>query len=689
MPNLTLRTKRTFLPLFLLIPVLTFCRHAVCATMGFLSFVIQYCMTYLKLDKTKLVNLEYSLHREVLRTNRAGSYCSTTVIGCNTRKYHGMLVCPVAHFGGGRFVLLSSLDLSLVQHQQVFNLGIHKYQGSHYEPKGHKYLESYDMEVTPRRVYRVGGMVLSTEILLVEEEDQVLLRVTLEEAHSPTLIRFKPFLAFRSVHELTQQNMVANTRYEEVPNGIRLQMYEGFPHLHLQVSKAGEFLALPDWYRGMEYFKEQNRGYPFKEDLFAPGYFEMEIKKGESLVFSAGTFPVKPGGLKTRFTKEVKKRIPRDTMLHSLLNAAEQFIQRREGRIKLLAGYHWYQERLRDTLVALPGLMAYSGRQEDFLAILDHAVEEVRRIYIAENNLGVRPEAKDVDVPLWVFYTIQELELQFPDLDVCSRYGAAMVEILQHYMRLKDGCVRIEASGLLYARVEGRPLTWMDAVVDGQPVTWRPGLAVEINALWYNALRYYATLCKRHGRKEERQQVADLADRVQQSFAEVFWNEEEGCLYDYVDGEEKDASIRPNQVLAVALRFSALDAEKAKSVVDVLKKELLTSRGLRTLSPSDPRYLGVLEGNQRERDLALHQGSVYPWLAGFFAEAYLNIHKRGGLPFIKRMVEGFEEELGNHCMSTLSECYNGNPPHLGKGAVSMAWNVAAVIRIIKLIEKYN
>ncbi|MCA1745927.1 MAG: glycogen debranching enzyme N-terminal domain-containing protein, partial [Bacteroidales bacterium] len=225
-------------------------------------------MTYLNLDKTKLVNLEYSLSREVIRTNRAGSYSSTTVIGCNTRKYHGMLVCPIDHFGGGRFVLLSSLDISLVQHQQVFNLGIRKYQGSHYDPKGHKYMESYEMEITPKRVYRVGGMLLTTELLMVESEDQLLMKVTLVEAHSPTLIRFKPFLAFRSIHDLTQQNMVANTRYEPVDNGVKVQMYEGFPHLHMQLSKDNEFLAMPDWYRGVEYTKEQHRGYPFKEDLY-------------------------------------------------------------------------------------------------------------------------------------------------------------------------------------------------------------------------------------------------------------------------------------------------------------------------------------------------------------------------------------------------------------------------------------
>jgi predicted glycogen debranching enzyme len=263
-------------------------------------------MAYLNLDKSKLVNLEYSLNREMIRTNRAGSYSSYTIVGCNTRKYHGILVCPIDHFNGGRFVLLSSIDVSLVQHDQVFNLGIRKYQGNHYEPKGHKYMTDLELDLIPKRVYRVGGMVITTELTLIETEEQVLFKVTLEDAHSPTKIRFKPFLAFRSIHELTKQNMVANTRYEEADQGVKIKMYEGFPYLNMQLNKKAEFIAAPDWFRGIEYIKEQHRGYPYQEDLFVPGYFEMEIEKGESIIFSAATSEIKPNGLKSKFTREVK-----------------------------------------------------------------------------------------------------------------------------------------------------------------------------------------------------------------------------------------------------------------------------------------------------------------------------------------------------------------------------------------------
>ena len=646
-------------------------------------------MAYLNLNKSKLVNLEYSLYREVLRTNRAGSYSSTTVVGCNTRKYHGTLVCPIEHFDGGRFVLLSALDVSLVQHQQVFNLGIHKYQGSHYEPKGHKYMTDVEVETTPKRVYRVGGMVVSTEILMSETEEQVLFKVTLEEAHSDTKLRFKPFLAFRNIHDLTKENMTANTRCTPVQNGVKIQMYEGFPFLHMQVSKDNDFVASPDWYRDVEYIKEQHRGYPFKEDLFVPGFFEMDIKKGESIVFSASTFEAKTAGLKAKYTREFKKRTPRDTLLNNLLNSAQQFIQKRNNSYCLVAGYHWYNERLRDTLVALPYLMAYQENKEIYLSILDQAVKDIRSIYLAETKTGLRPNIQDVDVPLWLFYTLQAIDQLYPHINVCDRYGNAMVEIIQYAMRLKSGTLSIDDSGLIWTKRDGVPMTWMDAIVDGKPVTQRPGYVVEVNALWYNALCYYHSKCVSNSDDKQAEEIAILIDKVKHAFIQKFWNSKGNYLYDYVDENKADTSIRPNQVLAAALPFSPLDIEQRKAVIDVIKKELLTPKGLRTLSPSSPFYKGEIEGTQNNRDMALHQGSVFPWLAGFFADGYLQVHKSSGVGLVKKMLEGFELELEEHCLSTISECFNGNPPHKGKGAVSMAWNVAAVIRIIKLIEKYS
>ena len=646
-------------------------------------------MGYLNLDKTKLVNLEYSLYREVLQTNRAGSYCSTTIINCNTRKYHGMLVCPIENFNNEKFVLLSSLDISLIQHEQAFNLGIRKYGGNHYEPKGHKYITDLEMDVIPKRVYRVGGMVLSTEYLLSENEEQMLYKVTLEEAHSQTTIRFKPFLAFRNINELTKQNMTANTRCEKIENGVKIKMYEGFPYLNMQISKKTDFIPVPDWYLGVEYMKEQNRGYDFKEDLFVPGYFEMEIATGETIIFSASTSEIKPNGLKTKFTNEKKKRIPRDTLFNCLMNSGNQFIQNNKGKVRLIAGYHWYNENLRDTFVALPGLMMFKKDKNIFMNIFDHSSEEVRKRFPSDCNSTLYNTLKDADVPLWTFYTLQEIETLIPDIDIYEKYGKFLHDTIQYLLNLNCDFLRVDESGLIYAKIQGKPLTWMDAIVNGNPVTQRPGFAVEINALWYNALCYYAELCIKKNKKKEAKKYSELAQKVKESFEKVFWNEKGGYLYDYIDGNYKDDSIRPNQIIATALRYSPLDIDKQKSIVDVVKKELLTARGLRTLSPKSPKYEGILEGNQAQRDIAAHQGSVFPWITAFFAETFLKIYKKSGLSVVQKMLEEFDEEMDNHCLATISECYNGNPPHNGKGAVSMAWNVAGVIKIIKLIEKYS
>ena len=646
-------------------------------------------MDYLHLDKTKLVNLEYSLYREVLNTNRAGSYCSSTIINCNTRKYHGMLVCPIDNFNGESYVLLSSLDVSLVQHDKAFNLGIRKYGGNNYDPKGHKYITDLDMEHIPKRVYRVGGMVLSTETLLIEGEEQTLFKVTLEDAHSPTKIRFKPFLAFRSIHELTKQNMNANTRYENINQGIKIKMYEGFPYLNMQLNKKAEFIAVPDWYLGVEYIKEKKRGYEYQEDLFVPGYFEVDIEKGESIIFSASTSERKPSGFKSIFTAEKKKRIPRNSLFNCLMNSAEQFIQNRNGVYRLFAGYHWHSERLRDSFLSLPGLMTFRKDKEIFLKIFDQALEVTRYYFLTDCDDNYIKRFRNVDNPLWACYTIQEIENMLPEIDIMEKYGNFLQDSFNYILNLNRDFLKIDETGLLYAKIEGKPLTWMDSVVNGEPVTWRPGYAVEVNALWYNALCYYSELCKRKNKNKEAKKYSELAQKVKESFEKIFWNEKGGYLYDYVDGDYKDDSIRPNQVIATALKYSPLDIDKRKMVLDTAEKWLLTPRGLRTLSPQSPKYEGVLEGNQASRDTARHQGSVFPWITAFFAEAYLSIHKQSGLPFIKKMLEVFEDEMPRHCLGTISECYNGNPPHIGKGAVSMAWNVAGALKVMKLIEKYS
>ena len=357
-------------------------------------------MSYLKFDKTLMTNLEEALPREILRTNRSGAYHCTTIVDCNTRKYHGLLVIPVPELDDENHVLLSSLDETVIQHGAEFNLGLHKYQGDNYSPRGHKYIREFECEKVPTTIYRVGGVILKKEKLFVHHENRILIRYTLLDAHSATILRLRPFLAFRSVREYTHENAQASREYQVVSNGIKTCMYPGYPELYMQLNKKNEFHYLPDWYRGIEYPKEQERGYDFNEDLYVPGYFEVEIKKGESIVFSGGVSEIGTRSLKKTFEDGVEERTPRDTFRHCLINAAHQFLNKQENEFYILAGYPWFKCRARDLFISLPGLTLAINEVSKFEMVMETACKAIYnfirnepsqiKIYEMENALIAR-----------------------------------------------------------------------------------------------------------------------------------------------------------------------------------------------------------------------------------------------------------------------------------------------------------
>ncbi len=647
-------------------------------------------MSYLKFDKNQLINLEYSLNREILRSNRAGSYISTTLSGCNTRKYHGLLICPLEELDGGKHVLLSSLDETIIQHGSEFNLGIHKYEGDNYEPKGHKYIRDFEVGVIPKTTYRVGGVILTKERVLVENEQQILIKYTLVDAHSPTILRFKPFLAFRNIHSLSKANLYAHTKYKPSKNGIKIRMYDGYPYLHMQLSKANEFIPVPDWYNNIQYIKEQNRGYDYMEDLFVPGYFEVPIKKGESIVFSASTKEANANGIKAKFTRELNKRTSRDSFLESLINSAQQFVFRKNSKTDIIAGFHWYGSRIRQTLVALPGLTLDLGDYKTFEEVIDTQLLDLKDGLLPRMHAKYGVEYDCIDSPLWFFWALQQYAYTIKSSKrIWEKYGDAMKQILEAYKESSCCGSRMLDNGLIFGEKEGVALTWMDSYVDGEPVVQRAGMPVEVNALWYNAICFALEMAEAENDREFVAQWEDLPSEIAKAFIHEFWNEKLGYLADYVNGDYKDWSIRPNMVIAAALDYSPLDREKQKSILGIAKKELLTARGLRSLSPRNPVYEGICKGNVAEREKSLHQGTVWPWLILFFVEGYLKIHKRGGLPFVMKIMEGFEEEVTEHCIGSISETYNGNPPHVAKGAVSQAWSVAGVIRAYNKVMDFE
>jgi len=645
-------------------------------------------MSYLRFDKTLTSNLEESLTREILRTNKSGAYHCTTIVDCNTRKYHGLLVIPVPNLDDENHVLLSSLDETVIQHGAEFNLGLHKYRGNNFNPNGHKYIREFECDHIPATTYRVGGVLLRKEKVFVHHENRILIRYTLLESHSPTTLRFRPFLAFRSVREYTHENSIARRDYQEVENGIKTCMYPGYPELYMQLSKRAEFHFMPYWYRGIEYPKEQERGYDFNEDLYVPGYFEVDIKKGECIEFSAGTSEVKTRSLKQIFENEVNDRTPRDSFFHCLKNSAHQFHNVQGGEHYILAGYPWFKCRARDLFVSLPGLTLAVNEVNEF----EDAFKTAEKgIYDFMN--GVQSECKvyemqHPDVLLWAIWALNQYAKDVSGEECRQKYGKLMVDIINYIMGGKHSNLFLHDNGLLFANGEDEAVTWMNSTVDGHPVVPRTGYIVEFNALWYNALRFVANMSREGGQTEYADHLDAQAEMTGKSFVEVFRNDY-GYLFDYVNGNLMDWSVRPNMIFTVAFDYSPLTRDQKKQVLDIVTKELLTPKGLRSLSPKSGGYNPNYVGSQRQRDLAYHQGTVWPWLMGFYVEAYLKIYKMSGLSFIERQLIGYEEEMTSHCVGSLPELFDGDPPFKGRGAVSFAMNVAEILRILKMLSKFN
>ncbi len=640
-------------------------------------------MKYIEFDSKVLPNLEYSLFKEILQTNRAGAYLSTSIIGCNTRKYHGLLVCPIKEFGGASYVMLSSLQCSISSGEKPFNLGVQEYKGDFFEPKGHKYAIGYEASPTSTATYRVGATVIKQQFILSANENQTLVRYTVVEAPEKFTMRLKPFLAFRGIHELTHENMDADTHYAEIENGASFRLYKGFPPLCIQGSKPMEFVAMPDWYRDVEYLKERYRGYGFREDLYVPGFFEMEMQEGESIVVAASLAPANPKQLKAKFTREEKSRPAKDSLLSCLVNAAQQFTEREpDGQLMLKAGFLWKDPQLRDTFLALPGLMIFQDDKKAFDEILHTCLPNLRRLYIEQASLN----NTSIDIPLWFFRCLNEMErFRAGGFDTAEYYDT-MRSLLDHYWTGVPGKMHRQDDGLIYARNEGHPQQWMNAQTSyGHMVTPRYGCTVEVNALWYDAIATTLEVAERIGDSAFADTWRPRLELVGRSFLATFLKPD-GTLYDRTDGEYRSPKIRANQVIAAGLKFSPLSREHKKAIVDQATAKLLTPYGLRTLSPESPEYHGAVDGDEDERAMCAHQGTAYTWLLSFYADALMAVHRNSSMAQLRRIVDGFNDVVRQHGIGSISETYNGNPPYTGRGCISMAISVAAVLKLIKLIE---
>lgn len=644
-------------------------------------------MEYLEFSRRQVTDLQISLQREFLRTNQAGSYANSTIINCNTRKYHGLLVCPVKELDGGNYVLLSSLDETIVLEKTPFQLATHKF-GSEFYPTGYKYLESFKTSPILTYVYRVGGLVLQKEMILVDNTQILLIRYTVLSTTLPkaTLV-LRPFLAFRKVHELTHANTVANTRHTKIENGIASCLYDKFPTLNMQLSKKNEFITAPDWYRNFTYDREQERGYENTEDLFTPGFFEVPLKEGESVVFSAAVDSVKPSQLKDMFETGAKNRPSQNNFEECLRRTARQFLYRSPKGCEVIASFPWTGLWGRDSLISLPGLTLAQNDYDTCQAVLDTMKSDINGfVYKNKGNIE-HSNIESIDTALWYIRSVQQYNWNTKDIAKTRKlYQDKVEEILNTYMSGENGNVIMHDNGLLYLPNENKALTWVDAKINGTPIIKRWGYVVEVNALWYNSICFALELITK---KSFQEKWKDIPKKIEQSFVETFWDDEKGYLADSCVNGHKDFSMRPSQIFGASLPFSPLDDEKRNSVLEHVRRELLTPYGIRTLSPKSDEYRGTVTGSVTERDIAYHNGGVLVWLLAPYAEAYLKLHGRSGVAEIKRIYADLESIVKDYGIGTIGEVYDGNPPYTPRGAISQAWSVAAALRISKLIENFE
>ncbi|MDE6854506.1 MAG: amylo-alpha-1,6-glucosidase [Muribaculaceae bacterium] len=645
-------------------------------------------MSYLKFDKNLLINLDQSLTKEMLRTNQAGAYHCTSLVGCNTRKQHGLLVIPIEGMDNASHVLLSTLDETVIQHGAPFNLGIHRYKGGAISPAGHKYIREFDCDDVPRMTYRVGGVILTKEKIFISKENRILIRYTLLDAHSETTLRFRPFLAFREVNSLCVANDAINRDIEAVDNGIATCLYDGFPTLYMQFNCDAKWIDEPNWYNGIEYVKDLERGVPYCEDLWVPGYFEVPIRKGESIIFSAGVDEVDTGKLTAMYEAEKTSRTPRTSFFNCLKNSAKQFYIRHDDNMYLTSGFPWGVVLARNTFMALPGLTLAIDHRADFEAIMATALKAL--LHYADSG----ETSKDIrgidlpDIPLWALWAIQQYA-KWAGTDAARKlYLPAVAQLADYVLDGRHPNLYVDSeTGLLSTDGHDKAVSWMNSMLYGTPVVRRTGRLVEFNALWYNALMFAAALAE--GQEEmagRRDAWLAEAEKMKQPFIDTFLNEA-GYLYDFVDGSYAEPSVRPNMAIAIGMDYSPLDRRQRKRVLDVVTRELLTPKGLRTLSPKSYGYRPCYLGSPEEREFAMHNGPARPWLIGFYADAYLRVFGMSGAGYIDRMLIGFEDEMSNQCIGSLSQLYDGNPPYTGRGAVSHATNVAEVLRTYRMLKR--
>jgi predicted glycogen debranching enzyme len=644
------------------------------------------------LDKDTLINLEQSMQYEWLITNGCGAYASGTASDCNTRKYHGLFVSPLEG-KEGRYALLSKMEATITIQGNTFHLSTNDYPGA-YHPTGHKYLREFHYENFPRAIYRIGDIVLEKTVYMEEGESSVIISYKVLEAEKSFTLTCHPMMAYRHFHTLSKENMDLQIKTFDIKGRWKIEPYSGLPPFYFDASTGCKYFPAPDWFFRLNYLQEKERGQDYEEDLFCPGFFEKRLKQGDKMVIRAGLEePLK--NLPTVLKKLETETIPdKKTNLDLLKDKGESFIVRNDkgNAISIIAGFPWFGEWGRDTMISLAGLTVYRDRIDDAVSILKHYVSFINS-GLLPNQLGIEKANatyNSIDASLWFFKAMSDTYSKCDDKEQFKKdFLPAMESIFSAYVNGKVPYTALLKNGFISVGNAMTQLTWMDARSDGIPVTPRYGCAVELNALWYHALSFYnKTLgCEFEG---ELSPLKSHLQSVEQNFEELFWCEDCGHLFDTVGMESKDGSMRPNQLFALSLTDKLISADKARLALQNIERELLTPLGMRTLSPKNNAFKGYYVGPENERAKAYHQGTVWPWLIGAFVEANLRYNHKD-----KEVKSKMKEILHNLCEQTkhthglgfISEIYDGASPHQPKGCPAQAWSTAEVIRASALLKE--
>jgi len=636
-------------------------------------------------------NLAASLRREWLETNGIGGFASGTINGCNTRRYHGLLVAatkpPV-----GRLVLLSKFEETLIVNGTSYELGTNRYPGT-VHPQGFQFLKAFRLDPFPAITFRVDGIEIEKTLFMVQGENTTVIEYALKSAPDSVTVKLelRPLIAFRDYHSLTHENGAISSRVDQQSELISVSPYQGLPGLYL-ANNAQEVESTGNWYRNFEYDAERERGLDFQEDLFNPCVLSFDLNSTQKATIIASTEPHDVKSAEQYRAREISRRKENagrspvnDDFINSLTGAADQYIVSRGDQKSVIAGYHWFSDWGRDTMIALPGLTLPTGRHDVARSILRTFSQSVSQGMLPNRfpDAGETPEYNTVDATLWFFEAVRAYLAYTGDLTfVQEELYDVLTDIINWHVRGTRFGIKLDSAGLLNSGEDGVQLTWMDAKVGDWVVTPRRSKPVEIQALWYNAICIMEELAGCTGDESAKKRYNSMAALTKWSFNRLLWNEKGGYLYDVINGGPPDASIRPNQIFAVSLPHSMLSPERAKQVVNVVEQHLLTPYGLRSLAPGDPHYRGRYTGDGASRDGAYHQGTVWPWLMGPFITAYIKIN--GGSEAARRQAElwltPLKEHLSDAGLGHISEIFEGDAPHGPVGCIAQAWSVAEILR---------